>query len=322
MGAWGEGIFECDSAEEWVEQLTSQTRTAMVRKPLTVIVKAKKGAVLEADQCTMALAAAEVMAAALGHPCRGLPKEVVQWLDQRGFGPSPSDSKLADDAIARIAASSELGNLWENSRTWTIGLKNLSERLKRPPKPLKPTPPVATRSKSTPAKATQSDSGAKSTGNSSTAVKLSEIRKIVKQRKGGLAMIGGKANYLGFEGAIVRDLIAIGNCPDLQTLKSLEICGRGISDRGLESIAQLVNLQVLELDAPNVTDAGMACLATMVNLKVLDIRRSQVTDAGLEHLVALKSLKNLSIDKSAITASGLKKLSKRLGCEVFSDVLE
>lgn len=317
MGAWREAVFECDSAEEWAEQLISQGKSAMVLKPLTSVLKMRAGGVLEADLCASALAAAEVIAAALGHPCRGLPDEIRDWLGERDFAPSPADIKLARDAVTRIATSSELRELWENASVWSTGLKKLVERLDRAPKPRKPMPRT-----SAPRKAAPGKSADQSNSKDAATVKLSEIRKIVKQRKGGLAIIGGEPKYLGFEGAIVRDLIAIGNCPDLQQLKELDLSGRGISDRGLEAIARLTNLQVLDLDVPCVTDAGIAHLRALSNLKGLTIKRSQITDAGLEHLVALKSLKALTVEKSAVTPAGLNKLARQLGCKVFSDVLK
>lgn len=312
MGAWGEYVFASDSAEEWAEQLTSQTRTAIVLKPIASIVKMRTRAVLEADLCAHGLAAAEVVAAAQGHPCRGLPEEVLEWLSERDYSPSPEDVKLAREAVTRIAENSELKELWEDTRSWSTGLKKLVERLERTPRPRKPKQRLSTPRKE----------AAKPSSNDAATVKLSEIRKIVKQRKGGLAIIGGKPDYLGFDGAIVRDLVAIGNCPDLQQLKILDVAGRGITDRGGEAIARLANLQELTLGAPNVTDAGIAHLRSLPNLKRLEIKRSQVTDAGLEHLAALKSLKVLSVDKSAVTPSGLKKLARQLGCKVFSDVLK
>lgn len=317
MGTWGEAVFECDAAEDWVEQLVSQGKTAIVLKPLTSVLKMRAGGVLEADLCASALAAAEVIAAAQGHPCRGLPDEIRDWLGERDFAPSPADVKLARDAVTRIATSSELRELWENARAWSTGLKKLVERLDRAPKPRKPT-----QRPSAPRKAAPGKSADQSNSNDASTVKLSEVRKIVRQRKGGLAIIGGKPDYLGFEGAIVRDLVAIGNCPDLQQLKELDLSGRGISDRGLEAIARLTNLQVLDLDVPCVTDAGIAHLQVLSNLKGLKIRRSQLTDAGLEHLVALKSLKLLTVEKSAVTPAGLNKLARQLGCKVFSDVLK
>lgn len=317
MSAWGEAVFECDSAEEWAERLLSQGRTSMVLKPLTSIVKTRAGGVLEADLCAQGLAAAEVIAAVLGHPCRGLPYEIRDWLSERDFSPSPADIKLARDAVMRILTSSELRELWENASFWSTGLRKLVDRLDRVPKPRKPLQRT-----SAPRNAASGKVTAKPSTSDAATVKLSEIRKIVRQRKGGLAIIGGKPDYLGFEGAIVRDLVAIGNCPDLQQLKQLDLSGRGISDRGLEAIARLTNLEVLDLNVPSVTDAGIAHLRALSNLKGLTIDRSQLTDAGLEHLVALKSLKRLTVKKSAVTPAGLKKLARQLGCKVFSDVLK
>ena len=167
----------------------------MVMKPTTAIVKLRAGALLEADQCASGLAAAEVITAALRHPCRGLPEEILQWLSKRDYSPGPTDVKLAREAVTRIAENSELKELREDTKSWTTGLTKLVERLERTPRPRKPKQRASATLKE----------AVKSTSTDAVTVELSEIRKIVKQRKGGLAIIGGRPDYLDFEGAIVRD---------------------------------------------------------------------------------------------------------------------
>lgn len=310
MGAWGQTVFENDAAEEWIEQLTAQGRTAFVLKPLRLISKARAGAILEAEQCQCALAAAEVIAAAQGHPCRGLPEEIRGWLKERMFVPGPNDLQLTRAAVIRLESHTELKELWGGSNIWIGGVQKLLERLERVPKGKVPATAKPAISKvPVPIK--------NDVGNT----KLSEIRKIAK-RKGGLAVIKGIPYYLGLEGVIYKDLAAISTCPECHDLKQLEISGRGITDKGMECVGQLVQLRELVLDAPAVTDAGIACLPSITNLETLTLKRTQITDAGLRYLSQIKYLQTLWVYGSPLTPKALKSFASQLGCRVVSDVLK
>ncbi|MEZ6063414.1 MAG: DUF4259 domain-containing protein [Planctomycetaceae bacterium] len=317
MGAWGEAVFESDSAEEWAERLTSQNRTTFVLSALRGIAKVRAAAVLEADQCACALAAAEVIAAAQGHPSRELPAEIREWLAERRFVPRDDDVRLARDAVARIAANSELRTLWDNDRSWKTGVRKLLERIERSPRRQK----LPARKPAAAQKEKQKQQKSSSTSTAGL-VKLSDVRKIVKQRRGGIAVIKGEVKFIGMEKVLFKDLVALAACPECQTLKELSIEGSGITDRGMEHVGQLKNLRDLEIRGPKVTDAGVAYLQSLPNLDSLSLRRTQITDAGLKFLANLKSLRSLSVDHSKVSAAGLKKIGRQLGCHVFSDVLK
>lgn len=59
MGAWGPGVFDNDVAEDWLSELESDGATAIDRALNEVVLQ-------DGDTCCVALAAAEVIAAAGG----------------------------------------------------------------------------------------------------------------------------------------------------------------------------------------------------------------------------------------------------------------
>ena len=113
MGAWGYGPFDNDDAGDWVWELEKTTDFSVVQTALDSIVSAD-GEYLEAPDCSLAIAAAEVVAASLGKPVDKLPDDVRRWLGGRG-ATQPDLVSLAKQAVASIKVSSELRELWEES---------------------------------------------------------------------------------------------------------------------------------------------------------------------------------------------------------------
>ncbi len=76
---------------------------------------------LEAPDCSAALAAAEVVAAAAGRPGADLPEEVRTWVAAHGMQ-IPSDlAALSHRAIDRITQESELRELWDETEQADAG---------------------------------------------------------------------------------------------------------------------------------------------------------------------------------------------------------
>jgi hypothetical protein len=73
MGAWGAGAFDNDDALDWLSELVDSPDFALGRAVLDVTALEY----LEAPEGSAALAAAEVVAAARGHPAALLPDEVT-----------------------------------------------------------------------------------------------------------------------------------------------------------------------------------------------------------------------------------------------------
>src|SRR5687767_6352150 len=110
MGAWGSGSFENDDALDWVTGLADDSSDA-VREALAPIASAGDE-YLQAPDCSMAIAAAEAVAAARGHPNNALPEEVAGWAAKKPVV-TPDLVELARAAVDRILNNSELKDLWD-----------------------------------------------------------------------------------------------------------------------------------------------------------------------------------------------------------------
>lgn len=131
-GAWGVDTFENDDALDWVAQCARSAGSAEVSAALEAAIAAKY---LEAPEGSAALAAAEVVAAALGKPSSKLPTELASWLARQ---PKQQIAQLAPRArlaVARVkdAGVSELRQLWSEGKPdqWLSRVEKLELRLGR-----------------------------------------------------------------------------------------------------------------------------------------------------------------------------------------------
>jgi hypothetical protein len=129
MGAWGAGPFDNDDALDWLAALSASRDFAAGREALDVASDDH----LEAPEASMALAAAEVVAAALGHPTELLPDEVAAWVNSNGSVVTPSDAAIALAAVERVlAGDSEIRELWIDAGDddeWLGSVHGLRQRL-------------------------------------------------------------------------------------------------------------------------------------------------------------------------------------------------
>jgi hypothetical protein len=126
MGAWGSGPFDNDDASDWVEALEEAADFETVRQALNV----EHTAYLEAPEGSIALAAAEVVAAAIGRPRMSLPDSVTTWIESHRSSVSEADTGLALTAVSRVVGDrSELPELWDGDTEWSGEIANLQERL-------------------------------------------------------------------------------------------------------------------------------------------------------------------------------------------------
>ena len=131
-GAWGFGSFENDDALDWVSELARASGPQLLVSSLRHV--DPKAKYIEASGCSVALAAAEVVAGARGHPSASLPSEVKSWLAR--FRPSVS-SELLDMArsavnTCRSGKNSDLRHLWleGDGKAWLDDTAKLLARLK------------------------------------------------------------------------------------------------------------------------------------------------------------------------------------------------
>lgn len=128
MGAWGYLPFENDDALDWLDELDAGGVDAV----RTALAKAGDRYV-EVPEGAVALAAAEVTAAAQGYPLGDLPENVTDWVTAHGAEITAEDVEMALEAVERVAGDrSELGELWDgvDEPEWRESLGDLAERLR------------------------------------------------------------------------------------------------------------------------------------------------------------------------------------------------
>lgn len=119
MGAWSEENFGNDDANDWVWDLEKSKGTDILLAPFKSILNNNE--YLESPDCSEALAAAEVVAAALTGDMSKIPEEAQKWLNKKQgiFGKKPQIGKeqaiLAEQTVQKIIKDSELKELWEET---------------------------------------------------------------------------------------------------------------------------------------------------------------------------------------------------------------
>ena len=132
MGAWGTGVFDNDSALDWVWELEAVSGTDLLQATFDTVNEAQYR---EATDCSEALAAAEVVAALLGNPSDSLPNEIVEWLAKNQTAVDTRLQASAWTAVDHILVDSELRELWSESvdfDAWQNLLQELMHRLAPP----------------------------------------------------------------------------------------------------------------------------------------------------------------------------------------------
>lgn len=132
MGAWGSGSFENDDAMDWVSDLSASPDWSTVQAALDQVLALGPDDYLEAPDASVALAAAEVVAAAMEAPASNLPAEVTDWTAIHGANVEPDHAKGAYRAVMRVVEQSELQELWEETGDpsgWQGAVVDLQKRL-------------------------------------------------------------------------------------------------------------------------------------------------------------------------------------------------
>lgn len=132
MGTWGTEVFANDDAMDWIAALEDTDDVSVVERALSAVNDAD--GYLEAPECSVALAAAEVVATMLKRPGPDVPSEVFEWIARVGREMPPSLPDTARRAIDRVSADSELLELWEEAGDpglgeWRATLGELRGRL-------------------------------------------------------------------------------------------------------------------------------------------------------------------------------------------------
>jgi hypothetical protein len=129
MAAWGSGNFENDDAQDWLNQLSSLGGDDL--RPLLARA-ADNDDYLEAPESSVAVVAAEVVAALNGVPAEAAPRQILDWVNQTEGESSSELTALALRAVQRVRTNSELKDLWleaEGLNEWSAALRDLEKRL-------------------------------------------------------------------------------------------------------------------------------------------------------------------------------------------------
>lgn len=132
MAASGSGTFDDEDANEWLDSFESDGPTA-IETALTTVTELGREDYLEAPEASHALAAAELVAAALTGEDDRLPDSFRPRFAGHVDAINDADlGALARKAVLRVLRSSELKELHEDSgdEEWEEGVRDLLERLK------------------------------------------------------------------------------------------------------------------------------------------------------------------------------------------------
>jgi len=130
MGEWGTNSFENDDAADWLAELSQAEDTTVLREAFSAVTE--RDDYLELPESSVAVAAAEVVAALRGRPVPGLPDAVQEFVAHIAAPPSSALVSAALRALERVETKSELQELWDetDSRTeWHKVLADLRSRL-------------------------------------------------------------------------------------------------------------------------------------------------------------------------------------------------
>ncbi|PNY82633.1 DUF4259 domain-containing protein [Deinococcus koreensis] len=115
MGTWGTGSFENDSAADFIKEVVEDGAVAL-REALEIVLDPELDDV-EAEEGARAIAAAEIVAAALSGDMKYISDDDLQsWIEERDASELTGHRELALEAVERvIGPASELPELWEES---------------------------------------------------------------------------------------------------------------------------------------------------------------------------------------------------------------
>jgi hypothetical protein len=128
MGAWGTAAFDNDDASDWVYELEKNGIEAID----SALTNAMVATDLEMPDDVDAIAAGEVIAAALGRPAPDLREDIVTLAGGLADHVTRDHARRAQEAAERVLASSEVADLWaetDSNAEWRGHVDDLIQRL-------------------------------------------------------------------------------------------------------------------------------------------------------------------------------------------------
>ena len=128
MGAWGTAAFDNDDASDWVYDLEKRG-IAAIESALT---DAEGSGPLEMPTDVNAIAAGEVIAAALGRSATGLREDILSLTRVLRDHVTSDHAERARIVAERILADSEVADLWaetDENEEWRATVDDMISRL-------------------------------------------------------------------------------------------------------------------------------------------------------------------------------------------------
>ncbi|MEC9091921.1 MAG: hypothetical protein VX438_04390 [Planctomycetota bacterium] len=109
----------------------------------------------------------------------------------------------------------------------------------------------------------------------------------------------------------------LGHLENLPKLKMLKVWGKGITNKGLESIGKISNLEVLGMNDTRIDDEGMFAVNGLTKLKEVSFARTAVSDFGIMQLTGATNMKKMVLRDTNITDEALKYIGKMNELEIL-----
>lgn len=132
MQAWGTGVFENESANDWLEDLIDSGDLDAIPMAMQGVLEFSGTDEIEAVDCAVALAAAEVVAIANNKPGRLLPPPALKFVEDHSIGVTKTTLGVARKTVETVREKSPLLSYWKGVGKlveWLEELDSLSDRL-------------------------------------------------------------------------------------------------------------------------------------------------------------------------------------------------
>ncbi len=131
MNAWGTNSFENESAQDWVTDFVESKDLSAVLLALQSVLELKVSDQLDPEDCAVAVAAAEVVAAVGGRPAETLGRPLRKLIESMPTGISKSVRELTIKAVTRVAEESPLAAHWQSGGMYEVWREDVDGLLRR-----------------------------------------------------------------------------------------------------------------------------------------------------------------------------------------------
>lgn len=132
MQAWGPGSFENEPANDWLEDLIETQDFDMIPMAMHGLMETIGTDELELVDCCVAMAAAELVAAANKKPLKELPPTAKQFIEEHNLGATKSMLAVARKCLDILVERSPLRTHWKSADQlveWMEAVEDLAKRL-------------------------------------------------------------------------------------------------------------------------------------------------------------------------------------------------